>query len=312
MYHTFRRPTVLVIGATGAQGGSVARHLLADGRWTVRAFTRNPHSSAARVLRDAGAEIAIGDLGDRASVRAAMDGCHGAYGVTDFWEHFGRELEHGRNIVDAAADAGVRHLVLHTRADYHSLSRGELVVPQCDLKAAVEVHARRMRVPATFVDVAFYYENFLGRFAPARAADGGWRIAFPQGDTPMAAVSADDVGGVVAPIFARRDDFVGRTVGIVGDERPVHEYAAALGRALGRDISYAHVPRATFAASGTRGAALLANMFDVQRRFVTDRQADLAESRALFPRLRTLEQWARANARQFAPIFARHSGPVAA
>lgn len=310
MYHTFRRPTVLVIGATGAQGGSVARHLLADGRWTVRAFTRDPHSSPARVLRDAGVEIAVGDLGDRTSVRAAMEMCHGVYGVTDFWEHYGRELEHGRHIVDAAADAGVRHLVLHTRADYHRLSHGELVVPQCDLKAAIEQHARRMRVPATFVDVAFYYENFLGRFAPVPRADGTWSFGFPQGDTPLAAVSADDVGGVVATILARRDEFVGRRVGIVGDERPCQEYAAALAEVLARPVRYAHVPRAAFAASGTRGAALLANMFDVQRRFVTDRSADLAECRALFPRLRSFAQWARVNARQFDRVLAR--GPVAA
>lgn len=312
MYHSFRRPTVLVIGATGAQGGSVARHLLADGRWTVRAFTRDPHSSAARVLRDAGAEIVVGDLGDRTSVRVAMASCHGVYGVTDFWEHYGRELEHGRHIVDAAAEAGVRHLVLHTRADYSHLSRGELVVPQCDLKAAVERHARRMRVPATFVDVAFYYENFLGRFAPQPRADGTWSFGFPQGDTPLAAVSSDDVGGVVAAILARQHEFVGRRVGIVGDERPCDEYAAVLSRVLDRRVTYAHVPRATFVASGAREATMLANMFDVQRRFVADRAADLAESRALFPRLRTLEQWALANVREFAPVFARTAPAVAA
>jgi uncharacterized protein YbjT (DUF2867 family) len=304
MSHTFRRPTILVIGASGAQGGSVARHLLADGRWTVRAFTREPTSSAARTLRDAGVEIAVGDLGDFAGLRDAMAGCHGVYGVTSYWEHFGRELQQGHHIVEAAAETRVRHLVLHTRPDYHGLSRGELAAPQCDLKAAIEAFARARCLPATFVRVAFYYENLLARTPLEPRADGGWQFGFPQGDVPLAAVSADDVGGVVAPIFARRDDFLGRTVGIVGDERPCAEYAQALTRVLARPVTYAHVPREQYAARAVPGAAAIANMFDVQRRFMPSRAADLAESRALFPRLRTLEQWAAANVRLFAPLLA--------
>ena len=90
---------ILVIGATGAQGGSVARHLLRAGSYSVRCLTRRPHSTAAREIADLGGELVEGDLSDPASLRAALRGCDGAFCVTNYWEHFEREFEHGRNFI---------------------------------------------------------------------------------------------------------------------------------------------------------------------------------------------------------------------
>ena len=297
------RPTILVTGATGAQGGSVARHLLADGRWRVRALTRRPDAAAALALRGAGAEVVAGDLGDPASLGPALAGCAGVFGVTNFWEHYGDEAVHGRNLVDAVAAAGVPHFVSSTLASYHALSGGELRVPHCDLKAELEQYAVERGVPVTFVHVAFYYENFLSYFPPRPQGDG-YGIGFPQGDTPLAAVSVEDVGGVVAPLFARPDEFRGRTVGVVGDDRPVSAYAEVMGRVLGRRVAYQHVPREVYAAFGFPGAEELADMFDVQRRFVPSRRRDLEESRALFPGIRTFDAWAAENGAQLERVLA--------
>ena len=284
-----RRPTVLVIGATGTQGAGVARHLLADGRWTVRAFTRNPHSSAARTLRDAGVEIAGGDLDTPARLRDAMAGCHGVYGVASHSEQWARELRHARTIVDTAAATGVRHLVLRTRADHehpgHGNSHGEHAISPSELEAAVVQYTRTRGVPATFVRVALHYEHLIDRFRDAaRAVVRDDRRHDARGDVRLAAVSSEDVGGIVAALFARRDELVGRVVGAVGDERACSEYADALGRALGRRVAYAQLAR-----EGEVGL---------------DRAADLAESRRLFSRLRPFEQWARDHAREIAPLLA--------
>ncbi len=92
---------ILVTGATGGQGGSVARHLLEEGRFAVRAFTRNVGSPQALALEAAGAEIVQGDLADKESLVAAMQGCYGVFGVTNFWEHYDKELDHGKNLVMA-------------------------------------------------------------------------------------------------------------------------------------------------------------------------------------------------------------------
>ena len=286
---------ILVTGATGAQGGSVARALLAHG-FSVRALTRNPDSPAAAALRDAGAEVVRGDLGDREALKAAMEGCYGVFGLTNFWEHFHQEMEHGNNLIDAVAASQVRHFVFSTLPSYVRLSGGELTVPHCDIKAELEDRARAMGLPATFVHVAYYYENFESWFAPRAQADGTLGFGFPQGDTPLAAVAVEDTGGVVAAIFEQRERFLGKTVGIVGDDLPPAAYAEAMGRATGRTITYQHIPREVFASFGFPGAEELANMFDVQRRFIPQRAADVALSRELFPEIRTFEQWVASHA----------------
>jgi uncharacterized protein YbjT (DUF2867 family) len=285
------RQRILVTGATGAQGGSVARHLLARGRFAVRALTRDPRSEAAQELRAAGAEVVRGDLGDRDSLVAAMLDCHGVFGLTNFWEHFEREREHGENLIEGVAASGVRHFVMSTLPDYYRLSGGELSVPHCDLKARLEEKARGMGLPATFVHVAFYYENFFSFFPPQAQDGGGYGFGFPQGDTPLAAISVEDVGGVAAAVFEQRDRFLGKTVGVVGDDLPPAAYAASMTRLTGRQVTYSHVPREVFASFGFAGAEELANMFDCQRRLIPQRTADLAMSRELFPEIRTFESW---------------------
>lgn len=119
---------ILVIGATGAQGGSVASHLLDRGTFAVRAMTRNPESARAEELRERGADVVRGDLDDRASIRAALKGVYGVFGVTS-------NEAHGRNLVNAVAGAEVEHLVLSTIEE-------------------IEQYARRFDIAATFVHVA--------------------------------------------------------------------------------------------------------------------------------------------------------------
>ncbi|MFD8563682.1 NmrA family NAD(P)-binding protein, partial [Streptosporangium canum] len=109
---------VVVTGATGTQGGAAARELLAAG-WRVRALVRDPRTARGRALADAGAEVVRGDMGDRASLDAALRGVHGVFSVQPTMGYPGTppaftvedELRLGRNVVDAAADAGVDHIV---------------------------------------------------------------------------------------------------------------------------------------------------------------------------------------------------------
>lgn len=288
---TADRPTILVTGATGAQGGSVARHLLERGRFAVRGMTRKPDSEAARALRARGAEVVRGDLSDLESVRDAIAGCYGVFGVTSFWEHFEREHEQGINLVDAVADAGVGHFVFSTLPSVERLTDGELSVPHFDLKARMEEYARSLDLPVTFVHLAYYFDNFLAWFAPKRQEDGSYRFGFPQGDTRLAGIAAEDVGGVVATLFERREEFLGRTLYLVGDDLPPAEYAEAMTRVSGRPVAYGHVPREVFAAYGFPGAEDLADMFEFYRTRVPDRQADLARTREIYPGVQDFESW---------------------
>ena len=129
------RKIVLVTGATGLQGGSVARHLLRSGKYNVRCLSRNTTSDKARALRQAGGELVAGDLGDRASLKAAMRGCDVVFGVTNFWEHFEGERQHGANLVDAVAETKVPRFVFSTLPSAKSITGGKITVPHLDIKA---------------------------------------------------------------------------------------------------------------------------------------------------------------------------------
>ncbi len=294
---TFLR--ILVVGATGAQGGSVARHLLRAGSYRVRCLTRHPDSPAAQELARLGAEVVAGDLSDPAALRAALRGCEGAFVVTNYWEHFEREFEHGRNFVDALTASDIQHAVISTLPHAKQLSGGRLAVPHLDTKGRIEEYARSASLAATYVHVAFYYENFLSHFPPRRQADGSYVFGFPQGSTPLAAVAAEDVGGVVAGIFAESFWYRDKVVGIVGDDLRCDEYAQIMQRVLGRPFAYRYVAHDAFAALGFPGARDLADMFDFNRQYIPNRRIDLAKSRELYPEIRPFERWLRTHVPAF-------------
>ena len=285
------KPVILVTGATGAQGGSVARHLLQRGLFAVRALTRDPRSPQADELRALGAEVVRGNLDNVDGLRAAMGGCYGVYGVTNFWEHFDREYEHGINLVDAVADAGVGHFVFSTLPSCEAITDGKLPVRKFDLKAKMEEYARQQNLPATFVHLAFYFDNFISFTRPQKQTDGTYLFGFPQGDTPLAGIGAEDIGGAVATIFENREQYLGETVYLVGDDIAADEYAAIITRLTGRTVRYNYIPRDTFAAFGFPGAEEIANMFEFYRTFVPNRRADLSRTRELYAPVQDFETW---------------------
>jgi Predicted nucleoside-diphosphate-sugar epimerases len=294
---TFQR--ILVVGATGAQGGSVARHLLRAGSVSVRCLTRRPHSTAATELASLGGELVEGDLSDPTSLRAALRGCDGAFGVTDYWEHFEREFDHGRNLVEALLACGIQHAVISTLPHARQLTGGRLSVPHLDTKGRIEEYARGAQLPATYVHVAFYYENFLAHFPPRRQLDGTYVFGFPQGSTSLAAVAAEDIGGVVAAIFAESFWYRDKVVGIVGDDMRCDSYAEVMHRVLHRPFAYRYVAHDAFAALGFPGARDLADEFEFNRQYVPNRRVDLAKSRELYPEIRTFERWLRSHTPAF-------------
>lgn len=284
---------VLVVGATGAQGGSVARHLLAERRYRVRCLTRRLDSVAAIALADVGAEVVEGDMADRESLDAALAGCEAAFGVTNYFEHFDAEYELGARFLDAVVNSAVEHLVLSTLPSASEVSGGRLEVPVFEHKARLEALVRQKELFATFIHVGFYYENFLNNCPPRRQDDGSYAFGLPLGDAPLSAVAVADVGGVVAAILRRPDAFQGKTVGISGDQRPVAEYAAVIGAVTGRIVRYQHVPREVFAELPIAGAAVLADMFELYRNYVRPNPKDLANCLRCYPRIRSFECWAR-------------------
>lgn len=293
------RKIILVTGATGAQGGSVAKALLNENKFAVRILTRNAKSPKAIALQEAGAEIAEGDLDDIQSLLAAMKDVYGVFGVTSFWEHFEKEYQHGKNLVDAVHQSGIEHFVYSTLPNYKQLSSGKLSVPHCDLKAELEEYTKSLKIPATFMRIAFYYENFLSFFPLQKDENDNFFFGFPQGDTKLSIVTVEDMGGVVAPIFNHPEEYIGRVVGVVGEDLSCDEYAAILSKVLKQNVYYKYIPRDVYAGFGFPGAEELANMFEVQRLYIKERHLDLIESYGLNPSMQRFEKWLEKNKEKF-------------
>src|SRR5687767_1486406 len=109
-----QKKVIVVFGATGAQGGGLARAILNDSNseFSVRAVTRNPESDKAKELAKRGAEVVAGNIDDMESIKRALNGAYGAFFVTFFWDHFSAEKEtnEAKNMAAAAKDAGLKHV----------------------------------------------------------------------------------------------------------------------------------------------------------------------------------------------------------
>lgn len=290
---------ILVTGATGAQGGSVAKALLQSKKFDVRILTRDASSPKAIALQQAGAEIVAGDFNDIDSLHQALKDVYGVFGVTNYWEHFGKEIELGRNLIDAVRNSGVRHFVFSSLDNYHKLSNGSFSVPQYDIKAILKEYAKSFKLPSTFVQMSFYFENFFSIFPLRNDKYGNLHFGFPLGDSKLAMASVEDMGGVVATIFDHPVEYTGRTVGIVAENRPCSEYAYIMSKVLQRNVYYTPVAHDVYAAYNSPVAAEQADTFQVQRLYAPNRQMDLIESYGLNPGMLTLEKWMIKNKEKF-------------
>ena len=193
------RPVIAVIGASGSQGGAVVRALVDRGSFRVRAVTRNP--SAYSGTAD---EVVAGDLTDPRSLEAAFTGAYGVFAVSNFIGAAIDEVSQGRNAVDAAALAGVRHFVWSTLPHVEEISGGEFHVPHFTDKAKVDALVRDADFESfTFVEAPFYFENLATVMAPQALPDGhvGWALPIPADARVVHAGSIADLGGVVAGAF---------------------------------------------------------------------------------------------------------------
>ena len=304
------KKVIAVVGATGAQGGGLARALLEDGEFAVRAITRNVDSDKAKALKAAGAEVVAGDIDDLASMKKAFAGAYGAFCVTNFWEHFSPEKEQAqaRVMADAARATGLQHVIWSTLEDTRKwipLSdermptlNGKWKVPHFDGKGEIDHVWTDLGVPTTFLLTSFYWENFIYfGMGPKPQADGTLAITLPMGDRKLSGIAAEDIGRSALGIFKRGREMVGKTVGIAGEHVTGQEMADALSRALGRKVAYNAVSPETFRGFGFPGADDLGNMFQFKRDF-NDYFAgirDVARTRELNPRLKSFGEWVAAN-----------------
>ncbi|RKH34088.1 NAD-dependent epimerase/dehydratase family protein [Corallococcus praedator] len=241
--------TVLVTAATGRQGGATARALLAEGHSAVRVLVRDPEAPNARALAAAGAEVVVGDLDDPASLRAACAGARAVFSMQSpillaTGIDFSKELQQGRNLVEAALAEGVETFV-HTATsgvgnhrDIEGWAEGrwkfhevywENKLATCDLVRGAGFRHWTLILPATFMDQPM--------FDPAGFVDGRRMVTVIKTDRPIPLIAPEDIGKAAAAAIQHPSTFHGVTLQLAGDVLTLPQIAEILSRVDGKEYT---------------------------------------------------------------------------
>jgi uncharacterized protein YbjT (DUF2867 family) len=280
--------TVLVFGATGQQGGSVANALQSNG-WRVKALVRDPNTDKSKAIAAKGIELVRGDLADMQSIQAAMAGVYGvfsvqpssgqgaAHGVTDE-----DEIRYGKAVADIAVANSVHHLVYSSANAAGSTKTG---MGHFDTKSEIEEYIRGLNILSTIIRPSAFMEILT---LPGMGLNKGTFAFFMKPDQPMQFIAVEDIGKIVAGIFANPTKSGSQTIEIAGDAVTGAELVEKFSRTADRPITYHRFPDSLLEQNAFLGD--LARLVD-QGRLAGN--ADIVSLRREFPGLLTMDEWLR-------------------
>ena len=228
--------TFFVTGATGNQGGAVARHLLRNG-YRVTALVRNSKSAKAKELQEGGAIIIRGNLDDPTSYKSHLKDTAGVFGVLSFTNGTGKEIKQGIALADAAKEYNVPHFI------YSSVigSDAHTGIPHWESKFIIEQHIKNTGLTYTILRPSSFYENFLIPPVKTRLLKG--KLVTPANkDKVQQFISTEDVGKIAALIFENREQYKNKILLLAVEEMNMHQVAAIFSEVMGRKISYSTLP----------------------------------------------------------------------
>lgn len=243
---------LVVFGATGQQGGSVAKVVLNDPelskQYKVRAVTRDPSKPAAQALEKLGAEVVKGDADDAVSLAAVLKGAHTVFAVTvSVLDAVDKtpELTQGKAIADAAVAAGVQFFIFSTLPDVSKISEGKLtMVEHFDLKAKIQEYVRTLPIKQAFYVPGYFMQNFGDYMAPQPAGDGTFAVysfVTPQTQVPLIDI-ASDTGKFVGAILANPEKYEGKSIIGATTLMSYEEAVAEISRISGKTVKYTQLP----------------------------------------------------------------------
>jgi uncharacterized protein YbjT (DUF2867 family) len=271
---------IFVSGATGQQGGAVARHLLKQPGFAIRALTRDTTKAPAKALAQAGAELIQGDLDNPSSYERALEGAYGVFSVQNFMEAgFEGEIRQGKALADAAKAAGVQ---LFVYSSVVSADR-DTDLPHFESKWEIEQHIGELGLPYTVLRPAFFMQNWHN-YMREPILHGTLPLPLsPQ--TPLQQTSVEDIGAFAAMVFQSPAKWLGKTVQLAGEELTMMRVADLLSRVVGQRVSYVQVPWVQFRQNAGEEMTRMYKWFEDVGYHV-----DIASLRREIPSLSTLEQ----------------------
>ena len=274
--------TIFVTGATGNQGGAVARNLLAAG-FNVKALTRNPDSQKAKNLKQLNAEVIKGDLNDPSSFAEHLKNVHGVFSVQTYEHGIEKEIKQGVALADLAKQYAIPQFI------YSSVigSDAHTGIPHWESKFIIENHVKELGLHYTILRPASLYENFLIPQVQSRILKG--KLVSPANkDTVQQFISAEDIGKISTEIFTNPSLYEGKTLVLAAEELNMQEVATIFSEVLNKKITYSKLP------------TLITRLFmgkDLYKMFswINNNDAvflkDMAAFKKQFPHLLDLETW---------------------
>lgn len=222
---------ILITGATGQQGGSVAGNLVGKDFKNIRVLTRHPEK--AKIYRDMGIDVFKGDLREPSTLKKAMKGVKKLFLVTTPYEEgVEAEIDQGISAIDAAREAGVQHVIYSSVCSAHR----ETGIPHFESKWKIEHHLVQSGLPYTILRPAWFFENYQTFMLPAIQSG---RVSTPLlPDRPLQQIAVQDVGEFAAAAIERPDEFIGLQLDIAGEALTFPEVLTILGNLAGKTIEY--------------------------------------------------------------------------
>lgn len=277
---------ILVFGATGRQGGSVAKALLKAG-WPVRALVQDSSKAASVQLRNAGVELAQASFEETDVIRSAMKGAYGVFSVLPANLAAEDEVRYGISIADIAAETGIDHFVYSSGASVGNELTG---VPRFDAKPRIEAHVRQLDMTSTIIRPMIFMDMLV---RPGFGLDTGRLVSLIRPDHSIQLTAVEDIGRFVAAVLADKARFGGVTLKIASDRLTGRELEVALSEAAGRPITYERFPDDVLAAN-----ADLAHMAKSLEDGPLAEQVDLTLMQEINPDLLTFASWLAGNGRR--------------
>ena len=278
--------TIFVTGATGNQGGAVARSLSLQG-FAVKALVRNTDSTKAEALKKLHIQLVKADLNNADTYREHLKDVYGIFSVQTFEHGVGKEINQGITLATLAKEFGVKHF-LYSSVFGANLKTG---VPHIDSKFRIENHIKKIGLPFTIIRPASLYENFLIPQVK-RGILKGTLVQPVNGDTVLQYIAAADIGKAAAGIFQNSEKYLGKTIPVSTEQLSTQEVAELFSTVLNKPIKYKKLP-------GLITRLFMGNTLYKMFKWMNEKSSFLKEdvdsTRKEFPDLLSLENWIRIN-----------------
>jgi uncharacterized protein YbjT (DUF2867 family) len=236
------KPLITIVGISGKQGRSAAHTLLQSGLYRVRGITRHLDSPESLILAEQGVELVQLplDIGYQKNFTKAFRGSYGVFlmtpGIAPPLTH---EFELGKQLADAAVEAGVQHLIFSSLENVSGITGGKKFAPHFTDKANIEQYIRSLQVTSSFIQMAFFYTNFIEFYTPVLRGDTlVFPIYLPKDFRAPFVDPLTATGPAVLEIFSDPVRYAGKSLPVIGDIISPGELVDTFVRVTGRKAVY--------------------------------------------------------------------------